>query len=91
MTLYTHSVQISERTFQRLFQQAQAKQTTVNKVAERTLTRALPPSIDHVPERWRADLQQMQTMSDEMVWRIARTEWPVERVELYDTLVEAGQ
>jgi hypothetical protein len=30
-------------------------------------------------------------MSDEMVWRIARTEWPVERVELYDTLVEAGQ
>jgi hypothetical protein len=91
MTFYTHSIQISEQTFQRLFQQAQAKQTTVNEVAERTLTRALPPSIDHVPEQWRADLQQMQTMSDEMVWRIARTEWPVERVELYDTLVEAGQ
>ncbi len=91
MTLYTHSIQITEQTFQRLFRQAQAKQTTVNEVAERTLTRALPPSIEHVPERWRADLQQMQTMSDEMLWRIARTEWPVERVELYDTLVEAGQ
>lgn len=91
MTLYTHSIQISEQTFQRLFRQAQAKQTTVNEVAERTLTRALPPSIDHVPERWRADLQQMQTMSDEMLWRIARTELPVERVEAYDALVEAGQ
>ncbi|MEZ4733485.1 MAG: hypothetical protein R3E79_40835 [Caldilineaceae bacterium] len=91
MTFYTHSIQISEQTFQRLFRQAQAKQTTVNEVAERTLTRALPPSIDHVPERWRADLQQMQSMSDEMLWRIARTEWPVERIELYDTLVEAGQ
>lgn len=91
MTFYTHSIQISEQTFQRLFQQAQAKQTTVNEVADRTLNRALPPSIDHVPERWRADLQQMQSMSDEMLWRIARTEWPVERVKLYDALVEAGQ
>lgn len=91
MTLYTHSIQISEQTFQRLFHQAQAKQTTVNEVAERTLMRALPPSIGHVPERWRADLQQMQTMSDEMLWRIARAELPAERVEAYDALVEAGQ
>lgn len=91
MTLYTHTIQISEQTFQRLFSQAQAKQTTVNEVAERALNRALPPSIDHVPERWRADLQQMESMSDEMLWRIARTELPVERVELYDKLVEAGQ
>lgn len=91
MTLYTHTIQISEQTFQRLFSQAQAKQTTVNEVAEHALNRALPPSIDHVPERWRADLQQMQGMSDEMLWRIARTEWPAARVELYDTLVEASQ
>lgn len=91
MTLYTHTIQISEQTFQRLFSQAQAKQTTVNEVAERALNRVLPPSIDHVPERWRTDLQQMQGMSDEMLWRIARTEWPAARVELYDTLVEASQ
>ncbi len=91
MTLYTHTIQVSEQTFQRLFRQAQAKQTTVNEVAERTLTRALPPSLDHVPERWRADLQQMQRMSDEMLWRIPRTELPAERVALYDTLSEASQ
>lgn len=91
MSLYTHTIQISEQTFQRLFLQAQAKQTTVNEVAERALNRSLPPSIDHVPERWRADLQQMQSMSDEMLWRIARTELSVERVELFDTLVEASQ
>lgn len=91
MTLYTHTIQVSEHTFQRLFLQAQVKQTTVNELAERALNRALPPSIDHVPERWRIDLQQMQTMSDEMLWRIARTELPAERSELYDTLIEAGQ
>ncbi len=91
MTLYTHTIQVSEQTFQRLSIQAQAKQTTVNELAERALNRALPPSIEHVPERWRADLQQMQLMSDEMLWRIARTELPAERVELYDTLIEAGQ
>jgi len=91
MTLYTHTIQVSEQTFQRLFLQAQAKQTTVNELAERALTRALPPSLDHVPERWRIDLQQMQSMSDEMLWRIARTELPSDRVALYDTLVEASQ
>ena len=66
MTIYTHTIQVSEQTFQRLFIQAQAKQTTVNELAERALNRALPPSIAHVPERWRADLQQMQLMSDEV-------------------------
>ena len=91
MTLYTHTIQISEQTFQRLFSQAQAKQTTVIEVAERTLNRALPPSIDHVPQQWRTDLQQMQGMSDEMLWRIARTELPAERVELYDILIEESQ
>ena len=63
----------------------------MNQVAERVLNRTLPRSIDHVPERWRADLQQMQSMSDEMLWRIARPEWLAERVELYDTLVKASQ
>lgn len=63
----------------------------MNEVAECVLNRTLPRSIDHVPERWRADLQQMQGMNDEMLWRIARTEWPMERVELYDNLVEASQ
>jgi hypothetical protein len=29
MTLYTHTIQVSEHTFQRLFLQAQVKQTTV--------------------------------------------------------------
>ncbi len=91
MTLYTHTIQISEQTFQRLFSQAQAKQTTVSELAERALSRVLPPSVDHVPEKWRADLQQMQQMSDEMLWRIARTEMPVDRVALYDQLVEAAQ
>jgi redox-regulated HSP33 family molecular chaperone len=91
MTLYTHIIQISEQTFQRLSLLAQAKQTTVNEVADRTLTSALPPSIDHVPERWRTDLQQMQLMSDEMLWRIARAELPAARAELYDQLVEARQ
>lgn len=54
-------------------------------------THSIPPSVDHVPERWRADLQQMQGMNDEMFWRILRTEWQAERAALYDTLVEASQ
>lgn len=87
MTLYTHTIEISENTFQRLNRQAQIKQTTVNEVAEQALNRALPPSLEMVPERWRADLQQMQMMSDEMIWRIARTELSAERSELYDRLV----
>jgi len=91
MTLYTHTIQISEQTFQRLFSQAQAKQTTVNELAERALNRILPPSVDHVPEKWRTDLQQMQQMSDEMLWRIARAQMPADRVTLYDQLVEAAQ
>lgn len=33
----------------------------------------------------------MQDMSDEMLWRIARTELPAARVALYDTLIEASQ
>lgn len=91
MTIYTHSIQVSENTFQRLHRQAQAKQTTVSELAEQAIEQALPPSLDHVPKRWRADLEQMQTMSDETLTRIARTEFSAERVDLYDTLLDINR
>ena len=87
MALYTHTIRISENTFQRLRLQAKANQTTINEFADQAIKRSLSPSLQHVPEKWQIDLQQMQSMSDEMLWRIARSALPTKRIELYDMLL----
>lgn len=89
MALDTHTIQISANVFQRLRIQAQIDKKTVDEVAEQTLSQALPPALDDVPEKWRADLVQMQAMSDDMIWRIAKTNLSTDRVSLYDSLNDA--
>jgi hypothetical protein len=91
MALSTHTIQISENIFQRIYRQAQANQLSINEFVEQTLNRVLSPAIDHVPEKWRADLQQMQTMTDAMLWKIARTELSASRQKLYEQLAAARQ
>lgn len=89
MALNTHTIQISEHIFHRLSSQAKIAQKTIDEIVEQALNQALPPSLEHVPEKWRDDLQQMQAMSDDMIWRIARTVLSAEREELYETLLAA--
>lgn len=90
MTVYTHTIQVSEATFQRLQQQAATKQKSINAFADEMLNQTLLPTLDHVPEKWRTDLQQLQTMSDGTLWRIAKTEMPEDKIALYDDLLQAN-
>ncbi|MCP4360067.1 MAG: hypothetical protein GY796_18840 [Chloroflexi bacterium] len=89
MATYTQTIHVSDRLYQRLNRQAQADRKTVDEFAEQMLERTLPPPVGNIPERWRADLEQLQTMSDQMLWRIAEAEISEQREDLYDFLLHA--
>jgi hypothetical protein len=51
----------------------------------------LPPGMEHVPEQFQADLQTLHSLSDELLWRVTRSELESEKVALYEELLEKNQ
>jgi hypothetical protein len=51
----------------------------------------ISPTLDHVPERFHADLQSLDQMSDNILWQIARTDLPDDKARLYESLLEKNQ
>lgn len=90
MTMYTHTIQLSSRVYQQIALLAKAKQQSVDAFAEETLQRSLPPATEHMPQRFRADLQQLAFMSDELLWRISRIDLPDDKSADYELLLAAN-
>ncbi len=47
--------------------------------------------MERVPEQFRADLWTLHGLSDELLWRVARSELENDKVTLYETLLEKNQ
>jgi hypothetical protein len=87
MTSYTHTVHVSRDVYQQIESLAAAKQQSVDALVDETLQRSLPPSFEQIPERFRIDLAQLALMSDEMLWRMSRSELPVDKSTSYQSLL----
>lgn len=88
MTFYTHTIRVSDTLYRRLNRHAEADHKTVDEVAEQMLTRVLPSvgARGDAPAQ-QADIEQLQMMSDGVLWRIAQADLPEQRTEQYDELL----
>jgi predicted transcriptional regulator len=90
MTLYTHTIRVSDTLYRRLNRHAEADHKTVDEVAEQMLTRVLPSALEtDTSLDQQVDIEQLQMMSDGVLWRIAQAEFPEQRTLQYDELLAA--
>ncbi len=85
------TLQLPEDIYQRLAENAKAVQKSVGDVAIQSLRMGLPPSLEHVPDRFLADLQALAQMDNEMLLRMITVGLSNEKVELYESLLARNQ
>jgi hypothetical protein len=85
------TLHLPERLYQRLTEAADAAQQPLDAVVLQSIHTGLPPSLEGVPERYRADLRALSQMSDEMLWQIARSDLDDAKAAMYETLLEKNQ
>ncbi|MCA9997308.1 MAG: hypothetical protein KDE56_16230 [Anaerolineales bacterium] len=91
MTVYTHSIHVSQAVYRQIEMLAKMQHRSVEMVADETLKRLLLPAVDHIPQRFQADLQQLTLMSDDMLWRLSDVDLDDNKATLYEALLELNQ
>jgi hypothetical protein len=91
MTGQAITVHLPDRLYQRLAETADASQQSLDIVVLQSISSGLPPSLDQVPERFRADLRALNRLSDETLWQIARSDLDDDKAALYEALLEQNQ
>jgi len=67
---------------------ATVTQRPVEKVLVDSLSAAMPPPLDDVPEEYREELVLLETKNDADLWAITRLRMPPELIRQYDDLLE---
>jgi hypothetical protein len=91
MTSQAITLHLPDHLYQQLGQAANALQQTLDDVVLQSIRAGLPPSLDRVPERFRADLRALGQLSDEMLWQIAHSDIDDDKAALYESLLERNQ
>jgi hypothetical protein len=91
MTVQAVHLHVPAHLYQQLAEAADAAQQPLEQVALQSIRVGLPPSLERVPEQFRADLRTLHGLSDELLWRVARSELENDKVTLYETLLEKNQ
>jgi hypothetical protein len=91
MAEQTITVQLPEQIYRRLMEKAHTSHQGLDEVVMQTIRAGMPPSLELVPARFRADLEALDQMSDEMLWQIGRADLDQTKVVLYQTLLRKNQ
>ncbi len=91
MTVQAINLQLPTNLYQRLVEAAEASQQPLNEVVLQSIRVGLPPSLTHVPERFRDDLRSLNQLSDKLLWQIARQDLADDKAELYERLLAKNQ
>ena len=70
--------------YQHLADVAEASQQSLTEVLLQSIRVGLPPTLAHVPERFRADLKALYQLSDERLWQVAEQDLTTDKAEQYE-------
>jgi hypothetical protein len=70
--MQTVTVQLPKQVYRRLQRAAEISGKPIAEIAAQSLQENLPPLLDVIPSKFRADLQAMEPLSDDQLWQIAR-------------------
>jgi hypothetical protein len=87
----TVTVSLSDATYRRLRRAAEIAGKPIDEIAAQSLQDSLPPLLDVIPRRFRADLQAMEQLSDDDLWRISRQVVDVKDQRRYRRLLKKSR
>lgn len=67
------TISLPETVYRRLQHAAEIAGKPITEIATQSIQESLPPLLEAIPARFRADLQIMQQFADDELWRIARS------------------
>ncbi len=92
MSVRTVTLDLPEHLYERLETQARTATRSVDEVVVQTLARGLPPAVEKdLPPALQTELEAMEHLSSETLWRIAESAMNRDKVALYDMLLERHQ
>ena len=71
--MQTVTISLPETVYRRLQHAAEIAGKPITEIAAQSIQESLPPLLEAIPARFRADLQIMQQFADDELWRIARS------------------
>jgi hypothetical protein len=87
----TIPIQLPDAIYQRLQQVAQATNHSIEEVVLQTIRGNLPPSLDDLSPEWRCVVADLQHMSDEALWEVAKEPFPPYQWRRHQRLLQKGQ
>ncbi len=92
MSSRTITLDLPDQLYEQLTTQAQAAARTLSDVVVETLVRNSPPSVEeNLSLGLQRELKALEDLSDEALWTIAQSAMNLDKVALYDVLLERQQ
>ena len=88
MSNHTLVLNLPDSLYQQLEANAQATKRPLSEVALRNLAQSLPPLADDLPPALKEELAALASLSDSVLWQIAKSVMNTDEVALYDLLLE---
>lgn len=72
------TVELPEEVYQHVKRAAEGMRRPVERVLA-SIVKGATPSLEKVPAEYRAELESMETLGDDKLWKVAESEMPTER------------
>lgn len=90
-TVHPINLNLPPALYQRLVEVADASQQSLAEVIIQSLHTGLPPSLDHIPDRFQADLKALNQFDDRLLQVAAKQDLSVDKATLYKDLLLKNQ
>ena len=91
MSVQAINLQLPANLYQHLVDVAEASQQPLNEIVLQSIRAGLPPTLTHIPERFRDDIRSLNQLSDKLLWQITRQDLSDDKAELYEQLLVKNQ
>lgn len=91
MTVQGINLELPPALYQRLVEVAEASHQSLTDVVIQSIQTGLPPSLEHVPDRFREDLRALNQLSDDVLWDVADRDLAEDKAERYEQLLVKSQ
>lgn len=85
------TLHLPENIYQRLQLMAQATQQPLEEIVSQAIQGNLPPLVDDLPDDWRHDLAELQSLKDQALWLVTQESLPEAQWHHHQQLLERNQ
>ena len=91
MTVEAIKLQLPDTLYQHLTEIADASKKSLSEVIIQSIQTGLPPSLDHVPDRFQADLRTLNQLDNDLLQDVVNLDLAIDKTKLYEELLIKNQ